>query len=177
MSSKTPYFAAALAVILLGCPSTPPPPPDPVDPVDPIILPNPTPSGPVAPVFQVTEEVYNATFQEIEALIQELNAIISQGRYGEWKNYLDQTAVDSMSNPAMLAELSEKPILKKFNIRMRTLNDYFTYVVQPSRSNAKLDEIVFLDNNHVTAYTVIKGEKTILYQLKRDSSRWKITIW
>jgi hypothetical protein len=53
-------------------------------------------------------------------------------------------------------------------------------VVVPSRSNAKLDEIEFLDSNRVTAYMYNMGnpeQRIILYQLTNIDGVWKITLW
>ncbi|OHD12521.1 MAG: hypothetical protein A2Z96_05305 [Spirochaetes bacterium GWB1_48_6] len=178
-----PLIAASSFLFLFGCPSVPPKTPVPVE-VNPVIVPDAANHDPITTIdttqpqaFVVSQEVYDRTFQEIEKLITTLNTLIADRRFDQWKDYLDTSAILSMSDAKTLAELSDRPILKKFNIKLKTISDYFTYVVVPSRSNAKLDEILFMDNNHVTAFTVIKGEKSILYQLKRDGSQWKITIW
>jgi len=127
--------------------------------------------------FEVTEEIYKNTFNEIEALIKELNQIIFERKYNTWKSYLDEKYIEEIGAPAYLAQFSDRPILKKYNVKLRSLNDYFEFVVVPSRSNAKLDEIFFVDENKVTAYMFIQNQKTILYQLRYDGKRWKISIW
>lgn len=187
MFSRCRFKSGLLVLGILGiftaCPSAPPPAKHPIsDPLpvpdpQPDPVPDPDPLPPPEQTFTVTQEVYDRTFSEIEELIKTLNNLIANRMFDAWKSYLTPAAIASMSDTKTLEELSARPILQKFNIRLRNLQDYFTYVVVPSRSNAKLDEIVFMDNNHVTAYTVIKGEKTILYQLIKEGQTWKITIW
>lgn len=187
------FSRAVIVLVLIGigaCQTTAPetdgpPPPvsedppariEPVPPEDPVTEPPPPlPQDP--PVFQVSEEVYNTAFAEIGELIRELNRIIAGKQFGSWRYYLDRSYIDHYSDSRNLAAFSESPILKKFNIRLRSLQDYFEYVVVPSRSSVKLDEIVFLDNNQVTAYMYVQGERTILYQLKHDGRGWKIALW
>lgn len=142
---------------------------------DPIPPDNTPPDG--NETFEVTEEVYKATFKEIEELIFDLNKIIQNREYETWKTFLDQHYVDFMSDPKYLSGFNETPILKKYSIKLTKLADYFDYVVVPSRSNAKLDEIVFLDETRVIAYMYIKNQKTILYQLKYDGQKWLISLW
>ena len=47
----------------------------------------------------------------------------------------------------------------------------------PSRSQAVLDEIVFVGETQVIAYSSFKGKRAKLYELERIDDEWKITVW
>jgi len=126
--------------------------------------------------YQVTEEVYNNTFAEIEALITQLNTIIRDRNFRLWRSYLTQQYIDHISNPENLRQFSETPIMRHLGIRLRNLEDFFEFVVVPSRSNARLDELVFQDDTRVTAYMFINNSRSILYQLEKINGNWKITL-
>lgn len=124
--------------------------------------------------FVVSEEVFTRTFTDIEDLIGRLTRIISAGKYEEWLGYLTKEYKQYYGNQETLKELSQRPILKKYNIRLTSLKDYFEYVVVPSRSDVRLDDLVFEDNNQVKAIMVIEGQRVILYQLEKVDGEWKI---
>jgi hypothetical protein len=130
----------------------------------------------VAADFQVSEEVYTETFEDIRKIIDELNAIIREENYDEWLKYLAREYIDHFSSAEVLRENSEQPLLKKYGIRLNNLRDYFRYVVAPSRANARLDDLVFIDNEHVKAIMIIKEQRTILYQLAKIDGVWKIGL-
>ncbi|MCL2481106.1 MAG: hypothetical protein FWF38_05300 [Spirochaetaceae bacterium] len=124
----------------------------------------------------VPDAVYNKTFSDINDFILKLNKIISDLKFEEWKKHLTQDYIDYYSNTSNLNKISENPTLKKYKIVLRSLKDYFTYVVVPSRSEASLDSISFIDDNNVKAYTIIEGDPdpVILYNLVRINNNWKI---
>ena len=127
--------------------------------------------------FKVSEDVFKQTFFDIELLIQELNSIIKSEDYETWQQYLTTGYKEEMSAREVLDKISDQPMLKKFNIKLTTLRDYFSYVVVPSRSNARLDDLVFVDENNVKAIMVISGQRSILYKLERTGNSWKIGIF
>lgn len=125
----------------------------------------------------VSKEVYSKTFEAVEKVINELNTIISNGNFRAWTSYLTQQYVQEMSKPSTLQALSRSPILKRNNIVLTSLEDYFSHVVVPSRSNARLDDLVFLDENTVEAVMVVRGQRVILYQLEKRDGKWKIGLF
>ena len=127
--------------------------------------------------FVVSDEVYTKTFDEIEEFIHNLNEIIRQEDYDTWLTYLSEEYIERTSDPGYLKAQSEQPLLKKSNINLRGLKDYFKYVVVPSRVQAKLDEIEFIDENQVKAYAMIRNTKALLYLLVRENDKWKIGVW
>ena len=126
--------------------------------------------------YQVSEEQYTKIFTDIEKLIEDLNKIIRDQDFRAWKKYLTKEYIAHYSDPANLKVISDTPTLKKYNITIRSLNDYFTYVVVPSRSDVSLDDISFIDDNNVKAYMNIDGEPVVLYNLKFIDNSWKIGL-
>ena len=126
--------------------------------------------------FLVSEEVFTETFEDIRLLIDELNSIVRAENYDEWLKYLTEEYIAHFSSPDILKENSEQPLLKKYNIKLESLLDYFKNVVVPSRSNARLDDLVFVDNEHVKAIMVFNNKRTILYLLEKGENGWKIGL-
>lgn len=162
---------------LLACPSSSPPPEEPPPPPITQPEPPPPPPAPKAEGFQVSQEVYNDTFNKIEDLILKLNRIIQNGQFSVWREYLTPEYIQKFSDPAYLREISQNPVLQRRGIRLTNLRHYFDEVVVASRANARLDKIEFIDNNRVVAYMELMGEMSILYQLINIDGEWKITIW
>ncbi len=127
--------------------------------------------------FVVTEEIYTRTFDEIEDFIRNLNQIIRNEDYDTWLANLSEEYIRTCSEPAFLKAQSEKPLLKQGNIVLESLKDYFAHVVVPSRIQAELNEIEFLDEDHVKAISVVRGTRVVLYLLVRDGGKWKIGVW
>lgn len=153
---------------------------------EPVIIIEPEPEPEPEPVlepepeeeeFEVSETIYKETFNEIEELIKTLNKIIVSRNFSKWKKHLSPDYIKVMSDPAVLLKYSEQPILKKYNIQLKSLKDYFEYVVVPSRSNVTVDEIKFLDENRLIAYMIRKEIKTIIYQLEKKNDTWVISTW
>ncbi len=132
---------------------------------------------PEAEEFVVTEEVYSKTFDEIEVFIRNLNKIIRNEDYDTWLSYLSEDYIERTGDPEYLKQQSEQPLLKKSNVRLSSLRDYFTYVVVPSRTQAQLDEIEFIDESQVRAFAMIRNTKALLYLLVRENGDWKIGVW
>ena len=165
--------AALLAGSCAGGPpasDSPPGPPAPEGPPE-------SPAGGSPEQFVVSKEVYTRTFEEIGEFINNLNRIIRSADYDGWLAHLSEEYIRTTSDPAYLQEQSEKPVLRQADIRLRDLRDYFVYVVVPSRTQATLDEIEFLDENHVKAIALLRGKRVILYLLERDQEQWKIGVW
>ena len=177
---KAPWLLLPVALLLCSC-ATPPAPVAEQPEEQPETPAEPEPE--VEPVeepeeqFVVSEEVYTKTFDEIEEFIGSLSEIIRKADYDTWLTYLSTEYIDRTGDPEYLKEQSEQPLLKKSNISLKTLKDYFEYVVVPSRIQAELDEIEFIDENQVKAYAMIRNTKALLYLLIRENDLWKIGIW
>lgn len=124
----------------------------------------------------VTKEEYRKTFDDVHHLIEELNTIIANRDYQQWTHYLTPRYLATYSSPRRLAELSNQPLLKKYNLHLKTLKDYFLDVVVPSRANAHLDDVDFVSKTQVKAITVIDGQRYILYDLRLEDGGWKVGV-
>ena len=111
---------------------------------------------------------------DISILIEELNAIIASKNFEAWKKHLSVDYINYYSNPDILKEKSQSPLLTKYKIVLRSLEDYFNYVVVGSRKNIKLDEIKALDRDRIKAYMFINNKAVIIYELIRIDDNWKI---
>jgi len=137
----------------------------------------------------ISEEIYTAAKIEIQALISDLNRIIRARNYDAWINYLDESYLGLISSRDFLNERTEDlykrdqivaqnmgkdPRLVEKKI-LRTARDYFTNVVVPSRSNDRVDDIDFISEHNVKAYTIdTRGQKLVLYHLAEINGKWKI---
>jgi hypothetical protein len=136
------------------------------------------PPEPVAEPFDpasITKEEYDSTKSDIQALIQELNTIIRNQNYNAWVDHLGPKYMAAISSPAFLARVSESARLKNQKIVLRDLKDYFMYVVVPARANDRVDDIEFIGQNRVKAFTVTeKKQRLRLYDLEKTDQGWKI---
>lgn len=125
-------------------------------------------------VFEVTKELYEQTYTEIDMLIREIDKVVLDRDFLAWLAYLTPEYITRKDNTAYLKELSERPALMSKNIKLRSIEDYFFYVIVPSRVKAELEKIIFIDNNHVKAYGTIFNQSGILYYLEKIDDQWKI---
>ena len=177
MTVPEPVEAPAVPSVL---PAPPPPPPRrcrrrPQPP--PPARRTPGPADPPKQEFAVSAEVYNQTFDQIRAVIDELNSHIARGDYEGWLEHLTENYVRETSRPEYLDKWKDDPELKRRGIVLKTLKDFFVHRVVPTRSIVKLDEIQFVDDEHVYAFTVLRGEKYLLYSLVKTSQGWKVDFY
>jgi len=136
-------------------------------------------AGP-SPAFDpsaVTEAVKDATIVDVRSFIDSLNQIIRRQDYDAWLSNLTDDYIRHYSDPAILMQYSEYPVIKGKGIKLQTLKDYFINVVYPSRQNDKVDDIEFVDENLIKAITLSpKGDRNILYMLEKHGDTWKIGI-
>jgi len=137
----------------------------------------------------ISTETYNAAMADIQTLIADLNRIIRARNYDAWADHLDGSYYSVISSNVFLEERTEElfrrdqivaqnmgrdPRLVEKKI-LRTARDYFNNVVVPSRSNDRLDDIDFVSEHKVKAYTIdTRGNKLILYDLEEIGGKWKI---
>lgn len=124
--------------------------------------------------FVVTDEIFDQTFQAVEVVIAELNALIRAGEYQRWLSYLTDDYIETFSDPEFLANASQADRLKNNGIVLSSLEDYFTHVVVPSRANLRLDDLVFIDENQVEAIMIIRDQRITVYNLRLIDNQWKI---
>ncbi len=180
---RSPIAAVLIAALLLaaacagGPPVSPGPGPSAPDqasapvPGDPAPDPDPRPEPAFDP-SAVSAEVKNATMTDIASYVEELNSIIRARNFDAWKSRLTEQYVSLYSDPAVLSGPS-----KTLGRTISDLRDYFLLVVYPSRQYDRVDDIEFVSETEVTAYTVNpKGERLVLYSLEKIGGAWKIGI-
>jgi len=155
-------------------------------PVEPVVPDDPVPEVEVktepVPVAEepfdpssITKEVFDTTKTEVQALIEELNTIIRAQNFDAWSDYLGADYFATLSDPAFLARISESARLKNQKIVLQDLKGYFIHVVVPSRANDRVDDIEFIGQKRVKAFTLTaKAQRLRLYDLERTEQGWKI---
>jgi hypothetical protein len=128
---------------------------------------------------QVSKEQYDATMEDVKHFIDALNIVISKGDYNSWKTALSPEYFNKISSAENLRQVSELPAMKTRRITLRTVNDYFKYVVVPSRADSRVDYIEFIRENRVKAFTIVTNaageeQRLRLYDLEKTDNIWKI---
>ena len=148
-----------------------------------------TPSEAVFDPGSISQEKFETAKADVQALINDLNRIIRARNYTAWTGYLADSYFAVISSEAFLEEKTEE-LYKRDQIvatnlgrdpRMvskkvlRTPRDYFDNVVVPSRSNDHVDDIDFVSENRVKAYTLDnRGNRLVLYDFEIIDNKWKI---
>ena len=137
----------------------------------------------------ISESLFETTKTDIQTLIRELDAIIKARNYDAWLGYLSESHRQEMSSPTFLEDRTEELYRRNQLVAaamgknprtverqtLRTLRDYFDNVVVPSRANDRVDDIAFISETKIRAYTVNnRGVRLILYDLERIGDTWKI---
>lgn len=126
--------------------------------------------------FVVSDELYWRTFEEIKAIVSELDAIIREKRYDAWLSHLSREYISRTGSREFLEQASRSARLASRKVVLGSLEDYFVYVVVQSRLQATLDDIQFVNETNVKALTQVGGETYILYWLTREDGAWKIGV-
>jgi len=130
--------------------------------------------------YSVTQEYYDSTKDEVQHFIEDLNRIIKNGSYNLWRAVLSDEYFREISSQGFLQQVSAQPAMRTRSIVLRTAQDYFIYVVVPSRANSRVDDIEFISRNRVKAFTVNVNSRTgeeqrlRLYDLEKIGNTWKI---
>jgi hypothetical protein len=138
----------------------------------------------------ISEEVFVAAKKDITALVVQLNRIIRDRNYNTWVTYLSDSYLQEINSRDFLDEKTEElhrrdqvvaqnlgrdpnAVPKRI---LRTARDYFDYVVVPSRTNDRVDDIGFISETRVRAYTIDerRGQRLVLYDLASINSKWLI---
>ena len=125
--------------------------------------------------FVATKEEYEETFEQVEDLIVRLNTIISSGDYNMWMKYLSDEYIATHEDKEYLDKLSDNIVLKDYGIKLKSLRDYFNYIVRPARSNVKIDELQFVDEDNLKVFTYKNNDKFLVYMLTKGESSWIIS--
>jgi len=164
--------------------NTPPPEPPPQ-----VVEPTAPSNEAVFDPASITEEKFATTKADVQTLIEDLNKLIKARNYNAWRTYLADSYFEEISSKAFLDErtddlykrdqivdsnLGKDPRRTQKKI-LRTPKDYFDNVVVPSRSNDRMDDIDFVSENRVKAYTMDNhGHRLVLYDLELINGKWMI---
>ena len=184
--------------VVLACGSTPgaPVPLEPVSQAAPVQIYPATGQLPViepaAQVFDpdnISAVTFDAVMVEVGELIDNLNVIIRARNYDEWLNHLSHSYFTMISSEAFLAERTEELFRRDQMVArnmgrdprmvnrrvLSTSRDFFEHIVVPSRSNDRVDDIHFVSEDRVIAFTIDpRGNRLILYNLERIDGNWRI---
>jgi hypothetical protein len=181
MESKMIFFIIPVLILAVSCLSTPQEVVQESAPVSQVGPVRTTP--PPAEVFnprQVSQQEYDSTKEDVQRFIERLNRIISSRNYSSWRAVLSTEYFNEISSPENLRQISESPAMKTRKIVLRTAEDYFIHVVVPSRANSRVDDIEFISQSRVKAFSVTKNTRTgeeqrlVLYDLERSGNSWII---
>ena len=135
---------------------------------------------------EVSQERYQTTMAELQELVDQLNGIIRGRNYATWVSYLSEAYYRRINAPEFLEERTEELFRRDTIVAsatgrtaqrrvLRTSRDYFEHIVVPSRSNDRVDDIAFITDNQVRAYTIDnRGNLLILYDLELIDGNWRI---
>jgi len=182
MKNKITYFFLILVIILsISCVSEPTKDDTNIPPVQPgqVRITEPSRQDENFDPNTISQAQYTATREEVQHFFEDLNKIISGKNYTAWRSALSNEYFRQISSSENLRQMSEQPILKSNNIVLRTPQDYFNYVVVPSRANSRVDDIQFIGRNRVKAFTVNKNrageeQRLVLYDLEKVGNTWII---
>ena len=124
----------------------------------------------------LTQESYEEILDEVKAFVDNLNLIIKDKNYYQWRSVLSEELLNEISSRDFLANASKWPSMKSRGIVLKETRDYFNYVVVPSRANSQVDKIEIVDNNRVKAFYVnTRKERTeLVYELAKTGDSWNI---
>jgi hypothetical protein len=123
----------------------------------------------------ISQEIFDSTKVDVQHFIEDLDKIVRGRDYNAWVSHLGSTYLEEINSPEYLARISEQPRLKTQKIVLNSARDYFVNVVVPSRANDRVDDIEFVTQTHVKAYTVTPGGQRLrLYDLESSGNTWKI---
>ena len=137
-------------------------------------LPPPVPEETFDPA-KISQEVFDSTKVDVQRFIGNLSRIIRGKDFNSWKALLSPSYVALISSPEFLKVTSELPRLKTQNIVLQSPQDYFNQVVVPSRANDHVEDIEFVSQNRIKAFTINeKGQRLRLYELENTGNNWLI---
>ncbi|MCL2410465.1 MAG: hypothetical protein FWC97_02365 [Treponema sp.] len=127
----------------------------------------------------ISYEHFVSTKEDVQEFIEMLNQLIRNRDYEAWKSHLSPGYLEAITSEENLRRLSGLPAMRMRRIVLRTSQDYFNHVVVPARANLRCDDIEFIGENRVRAFTIRTnraGEehREILYNLERVGNTWII---
>lgn len=124
----------------------------------------------------ITLEEFNEDKAAILQNIYELDEIMSNFEFDNWKKHIAQTSLEYYSNPLNLRKAQKK--LPDKSIQLKGLRDYFKYVFIPSRKQSQVDEIRYISKTYIKAVEVREEEDTtvVYYYFIKDNGKWYVHL-
>ena len=122
----------------------------------------------------ITKETFEEDKHDILEIIKNLDKVMSDGNYTEWRNYLDKESIDYWSQSANLQKASQRLPVK--GLKLSNLSDYFKYVFIPSRKGRRIDEIRYETPTRIKVVQVKDDTDTVYYNFYRIGDSWKIHL-
>lgn len=116
---------------------------------------------------------------ELKPVFAEIEQSIYNENFEKWKSLLSKNALSSYNNDKWLKEKTEQSeLLRMQNIKLKNIQDYFTYVVIPSRDGKifEVDDIEIISENKVKTITLL-GNIKIVYLFIKEDIGWRAEAW
>ncbi len=127
-----------------------------------------------APGRELTQLTENTIYDELRLFAGYVHERIAAQDFYTWKELLTDAYIAHYDDNEYLAQLSQRQVLRNQGVTLRTLRDYFDYVVVESRTDTAVDAVEVLDTDQALAYTEIEGERVVLMLAVVENGRWKI---
>ncbi len=124
----------------------------------------------------VSIDEFNEDKAAILRIIGELEKIMSNFEFENWKDYIDPDSIEYYSNPANLRKAQKK--LPDKMIQLKGLRDYFKHVFIPSRRQSQVEEIRYLSKTYIKAVEVREDEGTtvVYYYFVKKGDKWLVKL-
>jgi len=123
----------------------------------------------------VTISEYEADLAAIQAVMGELDSIMTKKDYQKWMSYVDPDSITYWKNPAHLAKVSTQ--LPRKDVKVKNLMDYFNYIFIPSRVNHKVEHIRYINSTSVKAVQVKEDESEVVYyNFVKRKAKWMVQL-
>ena len=112
----------------------------------------------------------------LENLTIRVDAAILNGDFNEWKGYLSRNYLNAFSRPEIILQINQTPKMQNTGLKIGNLEDFFRFVVIPSRKNIEWIDIEFSDAKHAIIYSVLDGIKVTVYEFILYDNEWKLNL-
>lgn len=124
----------------------------------------------------ITIEEFNEDKAAILEKIQQLDSIMENYEFDNWKKHIAPSSIEYYSNPLNLRKAQKK--LPDKSIQIKGLRDYFRFVFVPSRKMSKVDEIRYISKTYTKAVEVREEDNTtvVYYYFVKENGEWLVHL-
>lgn len=122
-------------------------------------------------IEELDEEIL---LEMVGEFVDDVHERIANGDYEGWRERLTEDYVAHFSDEEVLETLSDSPVLRRNNVSLDGLRDYFEHVVRASRTDVEVEEVEVRGSDTALAISEVDGEPVVLFNLIRDDRDWKI---